>query len=193
MEISAIISKVNFYNKDNGYSVLLVTLEKNQFQILKKKSHLIGNKLIVVGNLDRVPLVDEEYTFIGDFVKDANYGLQFKFNEFKRATLENAEGLIKSVSEEFILSDSGELSINQIEKSKVVGLEDALANIEGLHGLQINSQDLIVSENKKINIMFDEKNFTYANNVVSLKPMTLSDLVNPEEGEEEIVLNGGNA
>lgn len=104
-----------------------------------------------------------------------------------------AEGLIKSLSGEFILSDSGELSINQIEKSKVSGLEDALASIEGLHGLQINSQDVMVSTNKKINIMFDENNFTYANNMVSLKPMTLSDLVNPEEGEEEIVLNGGNA
>lgn len=106
---------------------------------------------------------------------------------------ENAEGLIKSISDEFILSSSGELSINQIEKSKVVGLEDALASIEGLHGLQINSQDLMVSDNKKINITFDEKNFTYANNVVSMKPITLGDLVNPEEGEEEIVLNGGNA
>lgn len=105
---------------------------------------------------------------------------------------ENAEGLIKSLSSEFVLSDSGELSINQIEQSKVAGLEDALANIEGLHGLQINSQDLIVSENKKINIMFDENNFTYANNMVSLKPMTLGDLTNPEDGEE-IVLNGGNA
>lgn len=106
---------------------------------------------------------------------------------------ENAEGLIKSISDEFILSSSGELSINQIEKSKVSGLEDALASIEGLHGLQINGQDVMASANKKINIMFDENNFTYANNMVSLKPMTLSDLVNPEEGEEEIVLNGGNA
>ena len=29
--------------------------------------------------------------------------------------------------------------------------------------------------------------------MVSLKPIKLSDLANPEEGEEEIVLNGGNA
>lgn len=113
--------------------------------------------------------------------------------KLERISENPVEGLIKSISEEFILSDSGKLSINQIEKSKVVGLEDALANIEGLHGLQINGQDLIVSENKKINIMFDENNFTYANNMVSLKPITLGDLVNPEEGEEEIVLNGGNA
>lgn len=113
--------------------------------------------------------------------------------KLERISENPVEGLIKSISDEFILSSSGELSINQIEKSKVVGLEDALASIEGLHGLQINSQDLMVSDNKKINITFDEKNFTYANNVVSMKPITLGDLVNPEEGEEEIVLNGGNA
>lgn len=103
MEIHAIISRVNFYNKDNGYSVLLVSLEKNQYQILKKKSHLIGNKLVVVGNLDRVPLIDEEYTFIGDFTKDANYGLQFKFTEFKRSSLENSEGLISYLSSELFV------------------------------------------------------------------------------------------
>lgn len=144
MEISAIISKVNFYNKDNGYSVLLVTLEKNQFQILKKKSHLIGNKLIVVGNLDRVPLVDEEYTFIGDFVKDANYGLQFKFNEFKRATLENAEGLISYLSSDLftgigiitaknIVNKLGTDCINKILNNKdcltEIGIKKAQAKI----------------------------------------------------------------
>ena len=105
---------------------------------------------------------------------------------------ENVDSLIKSVSKEFIISESGELSINQIEQSKVSGLEEALANIEGLHGLQINGSDLTIAENKKINIMFNENNFSYANNMVSLKPISLSDLTNPEDGDE-IVLNGGNA
>ena len=100
--------------------------------------------------------------------------------------------MIKSLSNEFVLTTDGHLSINEIEQSKVSGLADALANIEGLHGLQINGNDLAVT-NKRINLMFDEKNFTYANNMVSLKPIKLSDLANPEEGEEEIVLNGGNA
>lgn len=105
---------------------------------------------------------------------------------------EDVTGLIKSVSKEFVISNDGELSIDMIEKSQVRGLEEALAGIEGLHGLQINGNDVIVSENKKVNISFDEKNFTYANNMVSLKPISLSDITNAEEGEE-IVLNGGNA
>ena len=68
MELTAKIARINYYNKDNGYAVMIVSLEKDQFKILKTKGHLIGNKLVVVGNLDRQPIVDEEYTF-EEFIK----------------------------------------------------------------------------------------------------------------------------
>ena len=72
MELNAVIQRVNFYNADNGYSVVLVSLNKNQYTLLKKSGNLIGNKLVVVGVFDRQPILDEEYTFFGEFVRDPN-------------------------------------------------------------------------------------------------------------------------
>lgn len=166
-----------------GLNEKLPVIEQNIENLKAKDTQLEENLAALLGTVNGKVDKREGY----DLVSLENIA------KLERISENPVEGLIKSVSDEFILSSSGELSINQIEKSKVVGLEDALASIEGLHGLQINSQDVMVSANKKINIMFDENNFTYANNMVALKPITLGDLVNPEEGEEEIVLNGGNA
>lgn len=98
MELKGIITRVNFYNNENGYSVVLVTLQQDQYSILQKKGHFIGNKLVVVGVLDRKPLNDEEYTFNGEFIRDPNYGLQFKFTSFSRTTLNSPDALIQYLS-----------------------------------------------------------------------------------------------
>ena len=98
MELNAVIQRVNFYNADNGYSVVLVSLNKNQYSLLKKSGNLIGNKLVVVGVFDRQPILDEEYTFFGEFVRDPNYGLQFKFDNFNRISLNSPEALIQYLS-----------------------------------------------------------------------------------------------
>ncbi|MBR2891363.1 MAG: ATP-dependent RecD-like DNA helicase [Bacilli bacterium] len=98
MELSGVITRINFYNQDNGYSVVLVSLKKDQFTLLKKSGNLIGNKLVVVGTFDRKPVLDEEYTFIGEFVRDANYGLQFKFENFRRTTINSPDALIQYLS-----------------------------------------------------------------------------------------------
>lgn len=181
---SSLAEKINLNTSSiAGLNEKLPVIEQNIEDLKAKDLQLEENLAALLGTVNGKVDKREGY----DLVSLENIA------KLERISENPVEGLIKSISSEFVLSDSGELSINQIEQSKVAGLEDALANIEGLHGLQINSQDLIVSENKKINIMFDENNFTYANNMVSLKPITLGDLVNPEEGEEEIVLNGGNA
>lgn len=181
---SSLAEKINLNTSSiAGLNEKLPVIEQNIEDLKAKDLRLEENLAALLGTVNGKVDKREGY----DLVSLENIA------KLERISENPVEGLIKSISSEFVLSDSGELSINQIEQSKVAGLEDALANIEGLHGLQINSQDLIVSENKKINIMFDENNFTYANNMVSLKPITLGDLVNPEEGEEEIVLNGGNA
>ena len=55
MELNAVIQRVNFYNADNGYSVVLVSLNKNQYTLLKKSGNLIGIK--AVSNDDEVMLI----------------------------------------------------------------------------------------------------------------------------------------
>ena len=144
MEITALVSRVNYYNKENGYAVMIVTLEKDQFKILKTKGHLIGNKLVVVGNLDRQPIVDEEYTLNGEFVKDQNYGLQFKFDSFQRNNLNSEESIIQYLSSDLffgvgivtaktIVKQYGSDTLNIIRKDKTaltkIGIKEAMAKV----------------------------------------------------------------
>ena len=139
MELTGVISRINYYNKDNGYAVIIVTLKKDQFTILKNKGHLIGNKLVVVGNLDRQPIVNEEYIFDGEFVRDQNYGLQFKFTSFKRFNFDSVDSIIQYLASELffgvglvtakkIVNHYGQDTLNVIQKDP-----DALTNI-GIKG-----------------------------------------------------------
>lgn len=106
----------------------------------------------------------------------------------------NADGeanYIKSVSDEFVVSTDGQLTLNKIAMSKVDGLEDALSLAGKIDGVQVNGNDLPIV-NKKVNVVFNEKEFSYADNKVSVNKISLSKLENAEEGVE-IILNGGNA
>ena len=165
-----------------GLNEKLPVIEQNIENLKAKDVQLEENLAALFGTVNGKVDKKDGYNLVSDEL----------IAKLERISETPVDGMIKSLSNEFVLTTDGHLSINEIEQSKVSGLADALANIEGLHGLQVNGNDLAVT-NKKINLMFDENNFTYSNNMVSLKPITLGDLVNPEEGEDEIVLNGGNA
>lgn len=97
-KINGIIVKVHYYNKDNGYTVALFELDYKDKSVMAKKSKIIGNNITVVGYFDRAVFPDEEYILEGDYVKDKNYGLQFKFKSFERKELANALGIISYLS-----------------------------------------------------------------------------------------------
>lgn len=97
-KINGIIVKIHYYNKDNGYTVALFELDYKDKSVLAKKSKIIGNNITVVGYFDRAVFPDEEYILEGDYVKDKNYGLQFKFKSFERKELTNALGIISYLS-----------------------------------------------------------------------------------------------
>ena len=160
MELTGIITRINYYNPDNGYSVIIVTLEKDNLKILQTKSHLINNKLVVVGTLDRKPILDEEYTFEGDFVRDQNYGLQFKFESFKRHSLNSVDSIIQYLSSDLfygiglvtaknIVSNFGTEALDIIRKNpealKAIGIKGAAIKV--LHDTiteNYNSQELVM-------------------------------------------------
>ena len=160
MELTGIITRINYYNPDNGYSVLIVTLEKENLKILETKSHLIKNKLIVVGNLDRKPILDEEYTFEGDFVRDQNYGLQFKFESFKRHNLNSVDSIIQYLSSDLffgiglvtarnIVKNFGTEALDIIRNNpdalKAIGIKGAAIKV--LHDTiteNFNSQEIVM-------------------------------------------------
>ena len=68
--ISGIITKINYYNPENGYTVVILELDYKDKTIAMKKSKIVGNTIALVGYFDREPHEMEEYTFNGDFVKD---------------------------------------------------------------------------------------------------------------------------
>ena len=45
MKITGTITRVNYHNKNNGYTVALLTLNSDDYSSLHNNSHFIGNKL----------------------------------------------------------------------------------------------------------------------------------------------------
>lgn len=97
-KINGMIVKIHYYNSDNGYTVALFELNYKDKSIAAKKSKIIGKNITVVGYFDRSVFPDEEYVLEGDYIKDKNYGLQFRFTKFERKAIDNALGLISYLS-----------------------------------------------------------------------------------------------
>ncbi len=96
--LNGVISRVNYYNPENGYTVAILELDYKDKNIAMKKSKIIGNTIAIVGFFERKPSEQEEYSFEGDFIRDKNYGLQFKFTKFIRKTVKNEQGIISYLS-----------------------------------------------------------------------------------------------
>src|SRR5690606_35530266 len=105
--------------------------------ILKYKAKLFTNLLTVTCNFDRIPLVDEEYDFVGEFVTN-QYGIQFKAKSYSRRNENTLEGVIAYLSSDLfpgigkvtatkIFNSLGKDSIKLIEEDRSV-----LDKVEGL-------------------------------------------------------------
>ncbi len=99
-KINGTIVRINYYNKDNGYTVGLFELDYSDITIAQKKNKILGNTITVVGLFDRKPVEDEEYELTGSFVKNKNYGLQFAFDTFSRKEIASAYGVMSYLSSE---------------------------------------------------------------------------------------------
>ena len=97
-KINGTIVRINYYNKDNGYTVGLFELDYSDKTIAEKKNKIIGNTITIVGTFDRQPIEDEEYEITGTFVKNKNYGLQFSIESFSRKEIASAYGVISYLS-----------------------------------------------------------------------------------------------
>ena len=134
--ISGIITKINYYNPENGYTVVILELDYKDKTIAMKKSKIVGNTIALVGYFDREPHEMEEYTFNGDFVKDHNYGLQFRFNRFERKAIKTEQGMISYLSSDMFPGIGPKIAKTIVEKLGLNCLtlikenEDALKEIK---------------------------------------------------------------
>lgn len=98
--INGVINRINYYKDDTGYTVAILEVDYKDKNIAMKKAKIIENTIPVVGFFDRKPNIHEEYVLEGEFIRDSNYGLQFKINSYKRKLIANEEGIISYLSSE---------------------------------------------------------------------------------------------
>lgn len=96
--LKGVLTRINYYNPENGYTVAILELDYKNKNVAMKKTRIIGNTIAVVGFFERKPSANEEYSFEGEFIRDKNYGLQFKFSKFIRNTVKNEQGIISYLS-----------------------------------------------------------------------------------------------
>lgn len=97
-KLNGTIARIHYYNQDSGYTVALFELDYKKKDTTNIKNKIIGNNITVVGFFDRNVYEGEEYELEGDYIKDKNYGLQFKFTKFSRKAIDNAYGIISYLS-----------------------------------------------------------------------------------------------
>ncbi len=143
--IGGVISRVNYYNCENGYTVAILELNYKDKNIAMKKAKIVGNTIPVVGFFDRSPSQLEEYDFDGEFVRDKNYGLQFKFSRFIRKTIKNEEGIISYLSSPIFPGIGEKISKNIVNKFGVKCLTKIKENKDILDqiGLTNKQKDII--------------------------------------------------
>ena len=142
MKITGTITRVNYHNKNNGYTVALLTLNSDDYSSLHNNSHFIGNKLTVVGNFDRLVLPDEEYTFDGNFVKNETYGLQFKFDTFFRKNTYTELGIVSYLSSDIFPGIGIRTAKTIVEKLGVDAIDKIYQDKDVLKGLKIKQSNI---------------------------------------------------
>ena len=98
-KINGVINKVTYYNEQNGFGVVRITLDFKDQEISHLQPILISNNLVVTTNFSRAPVVGEEYSFIGEFV-NTQYGLQFKAKTYHQRLQKTLVGVVNFLSSE---------------------------------------------------------------------------------------------
>lgn len=138
--LNGVINRVNYYNPENGYTVAILEIDYKDKNVAMKKSKIIGNTIAIVGFFERKPELNEEYTLEGDFVRDKNYGLQFKFTKFIRKLLKNEQGIISYLSSNMFPGIGPKVAKILIENLGVECLSKIKENKNVLDNIQITEK-----------------------------------------------------
>ncbi len=96
MNITGAIRRINFFNKNSGFTIALFLLNDDSFKMVED---ITFKKIIpVMGTFDRQPQIDEEFTLTGDFFNDRQYGIEFKITSFSRLEIQSEETIINYLS-----------------------------------------------------------------------------------------------
>ena len=111
MQITGAIKRINYFNKNGGFTIALFLLNDESFQLVE---NITFNKVIsIMGNFDKQPQIGEEFTIVGDFFNDKKYGLEFKITSFSRLEVQNEETIINYLSSD-IFEGIGKVTAHKI-------------------------------------------------------------------------------
>lgn len=99
-QITGIIQKVIYKSEDTGYAVVSLKIDYKNPDMKKYQDYLITNLLTITCYYDRVPIKDEEYTYIGQFVQ-SKYGIQLKASSYSRPNSDTLEAIVTYLSSEY--------------------------------------------------------------------------------------------
>lgn len=168
-KINGAIVRVNYYNKDNGYTVGLLQLDYHDLSIAHLKNKLFGNKITIVGTFDRKPVEDEEYEFTGKFVKNKNYGLQFVFDAFARKEIASAYGVMSYLSSDLFPGVGVKAAKIVVEELGADAITKIKENPQCLDSVQITQkQKEIIKEGISNDIVSQEATVFFLENGVTL-------------------------
>lgn len=168
-KINGAIVRVNYYNKDNGYTVGLLQLDYSDLNIAQKKNKLLGNKITVVGTFDRKPVEDEEYEFTGKFVKNKTYGLQFAFDSFCRKEIASAYGVMSYLSSDLFPGVGIKAAKIVVEELGADAISKIKENPDCLNDVPITEkQKLIIKEGISSDIISQEATVFFLENGITL-------------------------
>lgn len=126
---------------------LVMNADTGYYDIYAKVDNVVVRLDDVSVNLDAYSTTEQMNTAIAEAIKnkvDAKDGMGLSSNDYTAAEKEKLAGIaagaevnvVKSASDEFAISDAGELSLAGIEMAKVTGLPDALkAKVDAVDGI----------------------------------------------------------
>lgn len=135
--ITGIIKRVIFSSKDTGYAVCSVKLDYKDPNMEKYQDILITNLLTVTCYYDRLPVMDEKYSYVGEFV-DTKYGIQLKASSFSRPDSDTLMAIVAYLSSEYF-PGIGKMTATKVYEtlgsdclSKIRSDKSVLDKVEGL-------------------------------------------------------------
>ena len=96
------ISRVIYYNEENGYGVVKVKLDGKNEQLKKYLEEFYSTEITVTSMFDREPLINEDYEFFGKITMNDKYGKQFMATSYSRKN-ETLEGVVAYLSSDFFM------------------------------------------------------------------------------------------
>ncbi len=149
-KLFGIVTKVVFFSEETHFGVVRIRLDYLDNKIVKYRAKLFTNQLTVTCNFERIPIVDEEYDFEGEFITN-QYGTQFKASSCNIRNENTLEGIVTYLSSNLfpgigkitatkIFDALGEDAINILESDP-----NALDKIEGI----TEKQKTIIYDNLK--------------------------------------------